>query len=1013
MGKDNKDFLKKKKKLGQQAKSATATDLRFRTRAIFMPEQSVKQEHGDFVTHRNMSLSDLLPQVKHHNDNVRKDALLQMRDLLTKYPHLLDLHLAEICERVVECIVDLERNVRQALHTFLAGLFPLVSEEVIAPFFPLFIVYMTSALTHLKQSIRVDALGFINIWIKHFPALVAAEHFKFLRHYITVLSHREPTAVSQVRVNSSYTASLEITGEKVRRLIRTDKHAQKIDKYMKKKAGAPTYNQVRVQIIDSLCQLLRCTFASLDSASDNKLDGGYANSLTEDFENLEGDAVVTSREKNPREYEWTNRGRNEIDLTIFPTLRSTSITLQSVFEGMEVKRSIMMRNADSNSSGSGNVDAGADSDYRLDIDTRGEGGLLDYLKKLFPTLITIWIECDPGVITASSQITALLAVAEAMHLLVNRTCEKLPAIDGDHSFLSEVLRPCLTEIAKHVLPHFPIESPAGWSENERHEVASLNTTLSMLFCNFLHFRGDKGAKEDSTPLDSINDFLSAVTDFTGSLFRVGKATKQKKSASADDMDVDTPASSPAGFTKPDFVLMVSMFPTLQRLIRDRAYVTPAQRQRIIQCFNKCFAECSAKSATKRACVFFIRDLLLSDQATVALLPSDAVKSWLENLPKILWQLQDSNPTASLAILRLLKFYSQRFGAGSVDESTSSISNLQLALVPFFYTEITTEKRGQTVKRELFGPFVSLPEDVQRAAIELIYYFNGVLSQNMFTALIKCMCHSKRVTIESERDADAMDTDDTPSSQATQLEYSVSVGALRYLLETLTADRHFTSPSSYIGFFVSMVLSTCKPLKNATDALTAPEDALVRSRIRKVASLAARCCSMLGMGKDLLDSVSQTLRPVLEKSTSNLVQMGALYLINKIIGYSGALVYALPDTLAREHFLARSIQRYLTTVFEQTGKDVDLKPAKRLFLSYPGVVLSPLLEDLAANHAGSAFAKALLDALIVTQQDTFKPCLKATKDVLTKTIERLAAAGTSSLIIDRLRTELEIALTSEQ
>jgi pre-rRNA-processing protein IPI1 len=101
-----------------------------------------------------------------------------MRDLLTKYPHLLDLQLAEICERVVECVVDLERGVRQALLTFLAGLFPLVSEEVIAPFFPIFIVYMTSALTHMKQSIRVDALGFINIWIKHFPALVAAEHVK-------------------------------------------------------------------------------------------------------------------------------------------------------------------------------------------------------------------------------------------------------------------------------------------------------------------------------------------------------------------------------------------------------------------------------------------------------------------------------------------------------------------------------------------------------------------------------------------------------------------------------------------------------------------------------------------------------------------------------------------------------------------------------------------------------------------------------------------------------------------
>jgi hypothetical protein len=825
---------------------------------------------------------------------------------------------------------------------------------------------------------------------------------QFLRHYLTILSHKEPAAVSNVRVNSSYTSSLEITGEKVRRLIRTDKHAQKLDKYMKKKAGAPTYNQVRVQIIDSLSQLLRCIFTSLDSATDSKLDGGFSSSLAADFETLEGGAVMNAHDSNPREYEWTNKGRNEIDLTIFPTLRSTSITLQSVFEGMEAKRSIMMRNADS-----ADAQDGAMADFRLDIDARGEGGLLDYLKKLFPTLITIWIECDPNHITSAPQITALLAIGEVMHLLLNRICEKLPTIDGDHSALSKVLHPCITEIAKHVLPHFPLEAPAGWSESERHEVASLNTTLSMLFCDFLYFRGDKTKKDDAVALNSISSFLASVTDFATYFFRIGK-TKQKKSSDA--MDVD-PVNTSAGFTKPDFVLMVSMFPTLHRLVRDRTYVTAAQRQRIIDCFNKCFAECSPKSATKRACVFFIRDLLLSDQATVALLPSEAVKNWLENLPKILWQLQDSNPMASMAILRLLKFYSQRFGAGSVDESTSSISNLQLALVPFFYTEITTEKRGQQVKREMFGPFVSLPEDVQRAAIELIYYFSGVLSQNMFTALIKCMCHTKRVSVEAERDADAMDTDDVVP-QVSQLEYSVSASALRYLLETLTADRHFSTPSSYIGFFVSTVLSTCKPLKNPTDTLSAHEDALVRGRIRKTASLAARCCSMLGMGKDLLDSVAQTLRPILEKSTSNLVQMGALYLINKIIGYSGALVYALPDTLARDHFLARSIQRYLITVFEQTGKEVDLKPAKRLFLSYPGIILTPLMEDLAANHAGSAFAKALLDALIVTQQDKFNPCLKAAKDVFSKTIDRLATSGTSSLIIDRLRTELEIALTSE-
>lgn len=94
--------------------------------------------------------------------------------------------MGEIAERVVECVVDLERSVRHALHTFLSSTFAMVTEDFIAPFFPLFIVYMTSALSHLKQSLRVDALSFINLWAKHFPSLVCAEHSKVRRqHFVT------------------------------------------------------------------------------------------------------------------------------------------------------------------------------------------------------------------------------------------------------------------------------------------------------------------------------------------------------------------------------------------------------------------------------------------------------------------------------------------------------------------------------------------------------------------------------------------------------------------------------------------------------------------------------------------------------------------------------------------------------------------------------------------------------------------------------------------------------------
>jgi hypothetical protein len=74
--KPQKDFKKNKFKLGTarglKKKSATHTDLTLHTRAINFPTQSVTADKGTMVTHRHLELPDLLSQLEHHNDNVRK-----------------------------------------------------------------------------------------------------------------------------------------------------------------------------------------------------------------------------------------------------------------------------------------------------------------------------------------------------------------------------------------------------------------------------------------------------------------------------------------------------------------------------------------------------------------------------------------------------------------------------------------------------------------------------------------------------------------------------------------------------------------------------------------------------------------------------------------------------------------------------------------------------------------------------------------------------------------------------
>lgn len=71
-----KDFKKNKLKLGTarglKKKSATHTDLTLHTRVINLPTQSVAADKGAIVTSRHLELPDLISQLSHHNDNVRR-----------------------------------------------------------------------------------------------------------------------------------------------------------------------------------------------------------------------------------------------------------------------------------------------------------------------------------------------------------------------------------------------------------------------------------------------------------------------------------------------------------------------------------------------------------------------------------------------------------------------------------------------------------------------------------------------------------------------------------------------------------------------------------------------------------------------------------------------------------------------------------------------------------------------------------------------------------------------------
>lgn len=171
--------------------------------AINMPIQSVNTTKGVAVTHRKLNLSDLLGQLKHYSENTRKgadkiksslmplDALLGLKELFTLHPNELTLHLSQVFEQVVEKMLDPSSNVRKALHTLLTYLFSVLHvvhklsftlspltwyQDYVSPYLPVFIVYITSAMSHADFNISIDSIPVLGAWLKSYPHVIATKH---------------------------------------------------------------------------------------------------------------------------------------------------------------------------------------------------------------------------------------------------------------------------------------------------------------------------------------------------------------------------------------------------------------------------------------------------------------------------------------------------------------------------------------------------------------------------------------------------------------------------------------------------------------------------------------------------------------------------------------------------------------------------------------------------------------------------------------------------------------------
>ncbi|CAN1730291.1 hypothetical protein LINPERHAP1_LOCUS892 [Linum perenne] len=180
--------------------------------------------------------------------------------------------------------------------------------------------------------------------------------------------------------------------------------------------------------------------------------------------------------------------------------------------------------------------------------------------------------------------------------------------------------------------------------------------------------------------------------------------------------------------------MLPLIPFLPKLVSQ---VTENWKAQLLQAFTKTFQDCSPDSKIKMVFLQVIEEMLLSGEAEWDLNASNSELfncqiSWMRELPQLLIQLGDRNPSSSQAVLRLILRLGQHSG---------EYDNLQYSLEEFYST---SQQAGHELDESLILRIIELLQSCYCAGhfqiTDHISFFATLLSR--FVASPESISHSR-------------------------------------------------------------------------------------------------------------------------------------------------------------------------------------------------------------------------------------------------------------------------------
>ncbi|BGP07502.1 rRNA processing protein [Rhodotorula toruloides] len=165
------DFTKAKLKLGKGKQVASnATNTSFTAKSIALPNQSLSEAPKSAPTsRRNLTLPELLIQTRHYSVPVKREALVEIHQLLLSHPFLLQQHLLPLSNSLAHLVGDASGSVRAEVRKVLEHIAEVLPRTNFVSISNTLVLFTLSALSSLDDPVRIDALKVIDILLATIP----------------------------------------------------------------------------------------------------------------------------------------------------------------------------------------------------------------------------------------------------------------------------------------------------------------------------------------------------------------------------------------------------------------------------------------------------------------------------------------------------------------------------------------------------------------------------------------------------------------------------------------------------------------------------------------------------------------------------------------------------------------------------------------------------------------------------------------------------------------------------